>query len=187
MLLSMAQLKAIAALTLLSPYVPMLFQGEEWGASTPFLYFTDHQDPELGKLVAEGRSKEFSAFAWSGEIPNPQARETFERSKLDWSELRSPEHAQLLEWYRRLLALRRARSPGVDGATAQVDYDSAAQWFRFRVGDTLAVFNFSPQPQRVPLPTGDWELALSSDGEGTATNEAGQEVAGFGTRVFKLT
>jgi maltooligosyltrehalose trehalohydrolase len=197
MLLELPQLKAIAALTLLSPYVPMLFQGEEWGATTPFLYFTDHQDPELGKLVAEGRSKEFSAFAWSGDVPNPQARDTYERSKLDWSELHSPEHADLLEWYRRLIAIRRVRSAKFGGAMAHVEYDPAAQWFRFRVKDTLAVFNFSSQPQRVPMPAGDWDLALSSDAEETDGTGAGgrgaggqgaghRELAGFGTRVFIL-
>jgi maltooligosyltrehalose trehalohydrolase len=186
MLLPMPKLKAIAALTLLSPYVPMLFQGEEWGATTPFLYFTDHQDPELGKLVAEGRSKEFSAFAWTGEVPNPQERDTFLRSKLDWGELHSHEHAHLLEWYGRLIALRRARSAGFGSSAAHVEYDPAAEWFRFRVRDTLAVFNFSSQSQRVPMPAGDWELALSSDGEGTATHEAGGEIAAFGTRVFTL-
>jgi maltooligosyltrehalose trehalohydrolase len=187
MLLEMPQLKAIAALTLLSPYVPMLFQGEEWGASTPFLYFTDHQDKELGKLVAEGRSKEFAAFAWSGDIPNPQERHTFERSKLDWRELHSPKHADLLQWYRRLIAIRRARTAGFGSLVAHVEYDPAAQWFRFRVRNTLAVFNFSAQSQRVPLPAGDWELVLNSEGDGAAADgPAGPELAGFGTRVFTL-
>ena len=60
-------------MTLLSPFVPLLFQGEEWGARTPFLYFTDHQDSELGRLVSEGRAREFQSFRWGGEIPDPQA------------------------------------------------------------------------------------------------------------------
>ena len=71
MLLRMPQLKAVAALTLLSPFVPLLFQGEEWGAQTPFLYFTDHQNAELGRLVAEGRSKEFSCFPLAGRRAEP--------------------------------------------------------------------------------------------------------------------
>ncbi len=90
MLLDVSSLKAVAALTLLSPFVPLLFQGEEWGARTPFLYFTDHQNPDLGRLVAEGRAREFSGFNWAGEVPNPQAPQTFDRSKLDWSELPQP-------------------------------------------------------------------------------------------------
>jgi len=70
MLLDAPRLKAIAALTLLSPFVPLLFQGEEWGASTPFLYFTDHQDPQLGRLVSEGRTREFASFGWVGGVPD---------------------------------------------------------------------------------------------------------------------
>ena len=112
MLLSMPQLQAIAALTLLSPFVPLLFQGEEWGAQTPFLYFTDHENVELGRLVAEGRRREFSSFHRQAAVPNPQDIETFERSKIDWSELAKPPHAALFEWYRQLIRLRRARWGG---------------------------------------------------------------------------
>ena len=106
MLIGVPQLKAVAALTLLSPFVPLVFQGEEWGATTPFLYFTDHQDPALGRLVAEGRAKEFGSFRWAGEVPNPQELRTFERSKLDWSEMAEASHADLLDWHRRLIELR---------------------------------------------------------------------------------
>ncbi|RYZ66737.1 MAG: malto-oligosyltrehalose trehalohydrolase, partial [Proteobacteria bacterium] len=84
--------KAIAALVLLSPFVPMLFQGEEWGASTPFLYFTDHHE-EMGRLVTEGRRKDFETFGWAtGEIPDPQLPDTFQRSKLLWEERTEPAH-----------------------------------------------------------------------------------------------
>ena len=135
-LLDAQGLKAVAALTLLSPFVPLLFQGEEWGASTPFLYFTDHQDPELGRLVAEGRSKEFSAFRWQGAVPNPQELNTFERSKLDWSEPSQPGHAELLEWYRRLIRLNKdrpemPRESRADSPAPQVHFDEAAQWLSF--------------------------------------------------------
>jgi maltooligosyltrehalose trehalohydrolase len=107
MLLPMPQLKAVAALTLLSPFVPLLFQGEEWGARTPFLYFTDHENVELGEAVAAGRSKEFSAFRWQGAVPNPQELETFERSKLDWAESLDAQHAELYDWHRQVIRLRR--------------------------------------------------------------------------------
>ena len=87
MLLSTGLLKVAAAIVLLGPFVPMLFQGEEWAASTPFLYFTDHDDPELGEAVSEGRRREFAAFGWSPEqVPDPQAPETFEASVLRWDE-----------------------------------------------------------------------------------------------------
>ena len=83
MLLNPLQLKAVAALTILSPFVPLLFQGEEWGAGTPFLYFTDHQDEQLAKLVAEGRRKEFESFGWQDEVPDPQAPTTFSESQIE--------------------------------------------------------------------------------------------------------
>jgi maltooligosyltrehalose trehalohydrolase len=101
--------KIAAAIVLMSPFIPMIFQGEEWAASSPFQYFADHEDRELARLVAEGRKKEFAAFGWSPDlIPNPEKRETFERSKLNWPELDSSEHAGMLAWYRALIQLRRS-------------------------------------------------------------------------------
>ncbi len=161
MLLQAPQLKAIAAMTLLSPFVPLLFQGEEWGARTPFLYFTDHEDAELGRLVAEGRCREFDSFLSRGAVPNPQELETFERSRLDWSELSVPWHAELYQWHRRLIHLRREKTTG--GAKAAVQFDAKAGWLRFVHGGLLVVFNLAAQPQRVPMPSGEWELALTSD------------------------
>jgi maltooligosyltrehalose trehalohydrolase len=82
-LMNSSKLKIGAALVFVSPFVPMLFQGEEWAASSPFLYFTDHRDAELGRAVSEGRRREFATFGWRPqEIPDPQAAETFARSKL---------------------------------------------------------------------------------------------------------
>ena len=86
-LISLGRLKIAAALVLTAPFIPMLFQGEEWGTRSPFLYFTDHEDGELGRLVTEGRRREFAAFgAHAEDVPDPQAQATFERSKLDWDE-----------------------------------------------------------------------------------------------------
>jgi maltooligosyltrehalose trehalohydrolase len=98
-----------AALLLTSPFVPLLFQGEEWAASTPFLYFTHHADPDLAQAVRDGRRAEFAAFGWPPDaVPDPQAEATFQRSKLRWEERDDPGHAGMLTWYRELLALRRA-------------------------------------------------------------------------------
>lgn len=163
MLIGVAQLKAVAALTLLSPFVPLLFQGEEWGATTPFLYFTDHQDPTLGRLVAEGRAKEFSGFRWAGEVPNPQELRTFERSKLDWSEMAEASHAELFDWHRRLIGLRSRKSHCDRSRRARVKFDAAARWLQFQHAGILASLNLADEPRRVPLPAGDWELALSSE------------------------
>jgi maltooligosyltrehalose trehalohydrolase len=168
MLLEMPQLKAIAALMLLSPFVPLLFQGEEWGAMTPFLYFTDHQDPELGRLVAEGRSREFSAFRWQGAVPNPQEAATFSRSKLNWAEMAQPRHAELLDWYRRLIRLRRdkielPRESRADSPRPEIQFDAAAEWLAFVHNGVFAAFNLADRPQRLPMPAGDWNLLLRSD------------------------
>ncbi len=102
--------RVAAGLLLLAPFVPMLFQGEEWGASAPFQYFTDFADPELGAAVRAGRRQEFAAFELPAEVPDPQDPATFARSRLDWDELGEAPHAGLLDWYRRLIALRRAHS-----------------------------------------------------------------------------
>jgi maltooligosyltrehalose trehalohydrolase len=109
----LAVYRAASALLLLSPYTPMLWMGQEWAASTPFQYFTDHP-PELGRLVTAGRREEFGAFAAFSDpaarerIPDPQAEETFVRSKLRWDERTTAPHAGVLALYRELLALRRA-------------------------------------------------------------------------------
>ena len=117
------RVRAGAALTLLAPQVPLLFQGEEWAATTPFPYFTDHSDPELGEAVRTGRRDEFAPFGWKPEeIPDPQAEATYQSAILDWTELEQGEHAAMLEWYRNLLKQRRAltgRDPA--SSTALVD------------------------------------------------------------------
>lgn len=110
---SPAAFRAMSAVLLISPYTPLIFAGQEWNTRTPFLYFTDHQ-PELGRLVTEGRRKEFSGFStFKGEeVPDPQERETFKQSVLDWSERERPEARGVLALYRALLALR-AKHPAL--------------------------------------------------------------------------
>jgi len=192
MLLGVPQLKALAALTLLAPFVPLLFQGEEWGARTPFLYFTDHQDPELGRRVAEGRAAEFAHFhEGEGEVPNPQAEDTFTRSRLDWSELARAPHTELLDWYRRLIRLRRTKSDRYGRAGAKVKFDAAAAWLQFQHGGLLAAFNFADHAQHIPLPAGAWELALDSTparaaGAGAGAGDAaGEQTPAHGTLIYK--
>jgi len=116
---------------LTSPFVPLLFQGEEWAASTPFQYFTDHQDPALGRAVSEGRRNEFAYFGWRPEdVPDPQDAATFERSRLRWDDLSQSHHSDMLAWYRALIALRR-NHPHLGCAELDdltVDYDADQQW-----------------------------------------------------------
>src|SRR5207253_11049486 len=107
------RLKAAAALLLTTPFTPLLFQGEEWAASTPFQYFTDRADPGLGKNVAEGRRREVASFGWSPiEVPDPQDPSNFERSKVDRDELAEPYHRGMVHRYDDLIAMRR-RLPAV--------------------------------------------------------------------------
>ena len=96
---------------LLSPFVPLLFMGEEYGETAPFLYFTDHGDDDLNAAVRDGRGREFAAFARAGKLLDPHDPEAFARSRLDWSARGRGAHAQLLYFYRGLLSLRRELAP----------------------------------------------------------------------------
>ena len=149
--------KIAAALVLTSPYVPMLFQGEEWAASAPFLYFTDHGDAALGEAVRKGRRGEFAAFGWDPErIPDPQAKETFERSRLDWSERARAPHAEMLEWYRALLRLRREHPVLRDGQRdeVQVSFHEEERWITVRRGPVAVCASLANEEVRPPLPDG---------------------------------
>ncbi|GAA1694743.1 malto-oligosyltrehalose trehalohydrolase [Microcella alkalica] len=102
------EIAVAAVLNLTSPFTPMLFMGEEWGATTPWQFFTSHPEPELGLATAEGRLAEFAKMGWDESVvPDPQARATFERSKLAWSEVDEPRHARLLALHRALIRLRK--------------------------------------------------------------------------------
>lgn len=106
--LSFEQLKLVAATVLLSPYVPLLFMGEEYGEENPFQYFVSFSDDELIKNVREGRKKEFAGFINGQEVPDPQSEATFLRSNLSW-DCRSGNRAALFEWYKKLIAFRKTR------------------------------------------------------------------------------
>jgi maltooligosyltrehalose trehalohydrolase len=131
----------------------MLFQGEEWGASTPFQFFTSHPEPELGKATAEGRIAEFERMGWDAEVvPDPQDPETFVRSRLDWSEAMSGRHARLLEAYRELGRLRRELPELTDpsfGAT-RCDVDEENRVFLMRRGRVLVAVNFGAAEAVLP-------------------------------------
>ncbi len=153
-LVTLDRLKIAAALLMTAPFVPMLFQGEEWNASSPFQYFTDHQDAALAESVRKGRRAEFAPFVANvAEVPDPQARETFERSKLDWDERERGEHREIFEWYRRLIRLRRCAREFENGRLDldAVSFDEEARWIRINRGDSVVICNFAPTPQRVPV------------------------------------
>jgi maltooligosyltrehalose trehalohydrolase len=152
--MSTARAKVGAALYLTAPFVPMVFQGEEWSASAPFQYFTSHEDPELGWLVRQGRRAEFAEFGWTPEqVPDPQDPSTFERSKLDWSELGRAPHAEVRDWYRTLIALRRS-TPGLgDGRLDRVTvrYDEQAGWLVVARGELRIAANLGEAETKIDL------------------------------------
>jgi maltooligosyltrehalose trehalohydrolase len=169
------QLAVKAALVLGSPYTAMLFMGEEWGASTPFQFFSSHPEPELARATAEGRKKEFSDHGWDADdIPDPQDPQTFQRSKLDWSELDTGEHARLLRLYRDLIALRRSETDLVDPWLEHliVDYDEQARWIVLRRGRLAVACNLGAEPVAVPV-TGELVLCSESPGIRDDTTELG--------------
>ena len=171
-LMSPGRLRLAAALVLTSPFVPMLFQGEEWAAGTPFQYFTDHADPLLGRAVSQGRRSEFVAFGWDPrDVPDPQDTATFERSKLDWTELGEKGHAAVLDWHRRLIALRRSVPALCDGRLDAVEcrFDEEESWIAVQRGTVTVAGNIGTRAVEIPAAG---NVVLASDGaelDGTAT------------------
>ena len=148
------QLACAALLTLTSPFTPMLFQGEEWAASTPFTFFTSHPEEHLAAAVSEGREQEFERMEWDADaVPDPQDPKTFESAKLDWSELADGRHAVLLEVYRSLARLRRQHADLTDPDLTRTScqYDEKARWFVMRRGDVLVAINFGDEDATVDL------------------------------------
>jgi maltooligosyltrehalose trehalohydrolase len=166
------QLAIAAVLTLAGPFSPMLFMGEEWGASTPWQFFTAHPEPELGEATAAGRIREFERMGWDPTVvPDPQDVETFRRSKLNWAEATDGHHARLLALYRSLAALRRSRPELTDPRMTRisVDFDDDAKWFALHRGDTSVVVNFANFP--IALPFGGAVLLRTTDAVATSSSE----------------
>ena len=152
--LSFGQLAVKAALALGSPYTAMLFMGEEWGSSSPFQFFSSHQEPELARATAEGRKREFAEHGWEAdEIPDPQDPATFERSKLNWDEIDDGEHGRLRQLYRLLIALRHNEpdlaDPWLDHM--RVDYDEAKRWIVMHRGCLAIACNLGADGVDVPV------------------------------------
>ena len=172
-----ALFRALSAVLLFAPETPLLFMGQEWGASSPFLYFTDHH-PELGRLVTEGRRREFSRFRAFADaetrarIPDPQAASTFEASRLDWDERALAPHAGMLELYRALLRLRRteqALEAGTRFDVVELDDDGVALARGDSAGALLLVAWLSGpgayeyERQGPAIPGRRWSLVLSTE------------------------
>jgi maltooligosyltrehalose trehalohydrolase len=154
-IVGMNRTKVAAGLVLTAPFVPLLFEGEEFAASTPFLYFAHHDDPQMAKSVSEGRRREFAAFGWSpDEIPDPEKRETFERSKLDWSEIHEGYHAEMLDWYRKLIHLRHTLPSLNDGDLGHiaVAFDEDHRWLTMGRGLIKVLCNLGNSPAEFENP-----------------------------------
>lgn len=163
-------LKIAAGILLLSPYVPLLFMGQEYAETSPFLYFVSHSDPGLVEAVREGRKREFSAFAWRGDVPDAQNEATFMRSKLHPELIRESWHAVVLEWYRRLIAMRKHHPAlqALNRQTTAVEIVGGGHSIALRRWsaniELLALFHFSEEPETVELDVapGSWRKVLDS-------------------------
>jgi maltooligosyltrehalose trehalohydrolase len=169
-LTSWPRVKLGAALLLLSPYVPLLFMGEEYGETAPFLYFTSHTDTTLVELVREGRKREFAAFMALGEPADPYAEETFQRSKLNHALAQEGEHRQLRELYRTLIHLRKTL-PALEllskeqCAVHAFEEEQVLMLHRWYGTDhAVALFNFGKDRCRLqlPMPAGAWQKLTDS-------------------------
>jgi maltooligosyltrehalose trehalohydrolase len=167
--------KVAAMITLIAPTVPLLFMGEEWAASAPFQYFTDHADPELGAAVTRGRTHEFESFGWAPQdVPDPQAYETFARSRLDWDEMQREPHASMLDLHRRLIALRKSEADLTDPdlSHVEVQFDEHERWLTLGRGSITLAVNFAGEARAVPLPSTASALLLATEED--TISEGGQ-------------
>ena len=165
-------LRVAAGLVLTSPFTPMLFMGEEWGADTPWQFFSDHTDPLFAEAVSNGRRSEFAAHGWGfADVPDPQDKKTFLRSKLDWTQLDREPYRALHDWYRSLLALRRSRPELTDPRLdhVRVEYSEEERWLVLHRGPLRVAANFGDAGARLPLgpvgqaAPGQPEVLLASD------------------------
>jgi maltooligosyltrehalose trehalohydrolase len=178
-----------ATLYLTSAFTPMVFMGEEWGASTPFQFFTDFEDPELGKAVTEGRRSEFADQGWdAADVPDPQDEQTMRRSQLDWAEPHEGEHARLLTYYRDLIALRRKEFELGDGRLDLVDvqFDDKDGWLVMRRGSVATVVNLTHSRWTVPLDGTPREVLLAWDPEQTKIRPNGLHLPPGTAAVVRL-
>jgi len=178
-----------AAAVILSPFIPMLFMGEEYGEKRPFQYFTSHSDADLIEAVRKGRREEFDDFTWAGQPPDPHDEQTFLRSQLDWASMQREEHASMRMFYKDLLTLRR-KSPSLrilDLDALSTDADDERQVLLIRrftdVDQVLIAFNFSDEEQTVDIPfdRAHWRPMLET---GARVEEGRVSIPASGFGVF---
>lgn len=180
-LVSFEMQKLMAAAVIVSPFLPLLFMGEEWSEPAPFQYFVSHSDPQLVEAVRKGRREEFAQFHAEGEAPDPQAEETFNRSKLQWRLLENEPHATMLRYYKALLKLRKtnpALKPIREGVSVAADEEKSIILLHRRAGvDTLVCYlNFSAAQQTILVERGGHVLFNSASPEWGGAHTAPDEV-----------
>ncbi len=192
--LTVEQLKQAAALVLLSPSIPLLFMGEEYGETAPFQYFVSHGDPGLIEAVRKGRKEEFSAFAWQGEPPDPQDEETFRRSIIDPELRHTGQHRELFEYYRELIRLRRSlkalNSPSRSEVSARAGKNLLTIHISHENETLLYLASFSETLLDVTLPENkNWRVIFHSlDGSlvgGSFTPNTKLSMGPFGFTVLR--
>ena len=166
-LVSIDKVRQAAAAIILSPFIPMLFMGEEYGETAPFQYFTSHSDRDLIEAVRKGRREEFDDFVWAGEPPDPHDEETFKRSKLNWNLVQRDEHASMRRLYKRLLELRRdvPSLRSLDLAAVETQADEGKRVLLVRRSEVLLAFNFSEKAQTVEqslVPETEWRPLIDT-------------------------
>jgi maltooligosyltrehalose trehalohydrolase len=197
MLDSPAEQRLAASLLLLAPYLPLLFMGQEYAEEKPFPFFCSFGDPELVKAVREGRKHEFDAFDWHGDVPDPQAEETFESARLSWSWPEGTPRAGLRRLYRDLLTARRewpALRDFVRRSARLLDDDETSPVLELVRGAEptggliRAVFNLGDRPRRLPGVFAAWSTLFSSEaaryGGSRCTAELTTELLPFECLVF---
>ncbi|MEO8829917.1 malto-oligosyltrehalose trehalohydrolase [Lapillicoccus sp.] len=180
-----------AAIYLTSVFTPMIFMGEEWGASTPWQFFTSFEEPDLAEAVRTGRRSEFGSHGWDAEdVPDPQDPATRDRSVLDWTEVAQPDHARLLSWYAGLVAERRRYPDLVDDRldAVGVEGDDDGRWLVVSRGALRVVANFSTEPTSVPLSEigPGPEVVLTWDEAATRRTADALELGGHGVAIVRV-
>jgi maltooligosyltrehalose trehalohydrolase len=171
-LVGMEAAKVAIGLVLTAPYVPMLFMGEEFAASSPFLYFADHEDEEMRRMVAEGRKREFAAFFGGDEVPNPEDPETCARTKLHWEEMGEGRHAEMLAWVKSLIALRRKTIALNDGSMQRLGVwsDETRKTLVMQREEARIVANLGDLPYTFDLLNGESLTLVSREGVDVVDN-----------------
>jgi maltooligosyltrehalose trehalohydrolase len=187
-LVSFEMQKLMAGAVVVSPFIPLLFMGEEWAEKAPFQYFVSHTDPELAEAVRKGRKEEFKSFQSQDEFPDPLAEQTFNRSKLNWNAINNEPHATMLRFYKLLISIRTHFLPLHLFKRNQLDVNcdpkqQTLQLRRWRGPDVeknqlICLMNFSKQAQQFQLPENySWnKLLCSSDQEWLGSHNAPESI-----------